>query len=170
MIKYTYEDVIINPNDPRLENAIGKECYLSDYPKYALDKANNFPSDTSHLKRIEKYLASPFIDDVCGYDWAVIILKKDESESKYVPFDNMYEFLHRYLNINVSDCKELPEQFKSTNMGMWIKYIDDNEICRVDEISREGLFIGDNRLKTDWEDLFNKYVFLDNSPCGKLKE
>ena len=33
MAEYTYEDIIMDPDDPRLEGAIGKECYFSDFPK-----------------------------------------------------------------------------------------------------------------------------------------
>ena len=28
MAEYTYEDIIMDPEDPRLEGAIGKECYF----------------------------------------------------------------------------------------------------------------------------------------------
>ena len=31
MAEYTYEDIIMDPNDPRLEGAIGKECYFNVY-------------------------------------------------------------------------------------------------------------------------------------------
>ena len=41
MAEYTYKDIIIDPEGPRLENAIGKECYLSDYPREALKHAIN---------------------------------------------------------------------------------------------------------------------------------
>ena len=39
-MKYTYEDIIINPNDPRLENAIGKEVFFHDNPNELLTQAN----------------------------------------------------------------------------------------------------------------------------------
>ena len=53
MAEYTYEDIIMDPNDPRLEGAIGKECYVSDFPKIALNNArDNLIPD--RLKRIAK--------------------------------------------------------------------------------------------------------------------
>ena len=76
MDKYSYEDIIINPEDPRLEGAIGKECYLSDCPKIALDYARN-NSSIDRLKSINKESAAPFV----GHDetnWVVIIIKKEE--------------------------------------------------------------------------------------------
>ena len=39
MAEYTYEDIIMDPEDPRLEGAIGKESYFSDYPKKLLNSA-----------------------------------------------------------------------------------------------------------------------------------
>lgn len=40
MAKYTYEDIIINPEDKRLEGAIGKEVYCDDTPFDVLKGAN----------------------------------------------------------------------------------------------------------------------------------
>ena len=45
MAEYTYEDIIMDPKDPRLEGAIGKECYFSDYPKKLLYGARNNSSE-----------------------------------------------------------------------------------------------------------------------------
>ena len=41
MAEYTYEDIIMDPEDPRLEGAIGKECFFSEYPKRLLNSAKN---------------------------------------------------------------------------------------------------------------------------------
>ena len=41
MAEYTYEDIIMDPEDPRLEGAIGKECFFSDYLKRLLNSAKN---------------------------------------------------------------------------------------------------------------------------------
>ena len=62
MAEYTYEDIIMDPNDPRLEGAIGKECYVSDFPKIALNNArDNLIPD--RLKRIAKEETCPFVDE-----------------------------------------------------------------------------------------------------------
>ena len=76
MAEYTYEDIIMDPNDPRLEGAIGKECYVSDFPKIALNNArDNLIPD--RLKRIAKEETCPFVDEEEEDNWAVIILKKE---------------------------------------------------------------------------------------------
>lgn len=40
-MRYTYDDIIINPHDPRLRNAVGKEVFFHDNPNEALIQANN---------------------------------------------------------------------------------------------------------------------------------
>ena len=62
MAEYTYADIIMDPNDPRLEGAIGKECYVSDFPKIALNNARD-NLITDRLKRIEKEETCPFVDE-----------------------------------------------------------------------------------------------------------
>ena len=63
MAKYTYEDIIMDPNDPRLENAIGKECYFADYPKKLLSSAMyDLPEYLDCLTDISKEKACPFSD------------------------------------------------------------------------------------------------------------
>ena len=114
MAEYTYEDIIMDPNDPRLENAIGKECYVSDFPKIALDYArDNLIPD--RLKRIAKEETCPFVDEEEEDNWAVIILKKEEPK-KYVPFKNIREFL-----ISYSSYERLftEENCFMSNHGIW---------------------------------------------------
>ena len=68
-LQYTYADVIIDPNDPRVE--IGAKYYFADTPRECLDKAN---------KRMESYMLEyveneifPFNTDVTA--WSCIIRK-----------------------------------------------------------------------------------------------
>ena len=41
MDKYTYKDIIIDPNSEEAKNAIGKEAYYSDNPTECLEYANS---------------------------------------------------------------------------------------------------------------------------------
>ena len=92
MAEYTYEDIIMDPNDPRLEGAIGKECFFSDYPKQLLNGArNNSPEYLDYLTDIRKEAACTFVDKN-GSGWILIIIKKEEPK-KYVPFETLDEFI-----------------------------------------------------------------------------
>ena len=183
MAEYTYEDIIINPEDPRLEGAIGKECYLSDCPKIALDYARN-NSLTDRLKSINKESSAPFV----SHDetkWVVVIIKKDEPKPKpkYIPFKNITEFLDAYGS--APGCLNEEAYFLS-NHGMWLKDKDrKGAYFMVTEIWNKGVVIGDINMQTTeieedeyltvhgvtkWKELFEDYTFLDGSPCGKLAE
>ena len=93
MNEYTFADIIMDPTDPRLKDTIGKECYFADCPKGVLTLANN-TSDTFRLRSIDIDGEYPFVDDEHGYEWAVIIIKKEEPKPKYVPFQNEREFFN----------------------------------------------------------------------------
>ena len=78
MFEYGYEDIIMDPEDPRLEGAIGKECYFSDYPKMLLSGArHNSPEYLDCLTDIRKEGACTFVDKN-GSGWILIIIKKEE--------------------------------------------------------------------------------------------
>ena len=75
MAEYTYADIIIDPNDPRLEGAIGKECYFSNYPKKLLECARyNLALYRDCLTYIDKKDICP-VADKKGYGWTFIIIK-----------------------------------------------------------------------------------------------
>ena len=176
MAEYTYEDIIMDPNDPRLENAIGKKCYLSDCPKIALDYARN-NSSTDRLKSINKESAAPFVGDD-EVNWVMVIIKKKEPKPKlkYIPFESVEEFLDEYF---------LNKEKYTTGIllkleGIWLREKDTGALCIVTEIWDKGLVIGDTKLTiirtdvfndtTEWDELFSKYSFIDGTPCGKLAE
>ena len=53
MEKYTWDDVIINPNSEQAKSCIGKEVYCADSPHYCLEKANgNDVDDTSPTYKV----------------------------------------------------------------------------------------------------------------------
>ena len=167
MAEYTYADIIMDPNDPRLEGAIGKECYLSDFPKIVLDVARS-NSTVDRLKRIEKEKACPFVNEEEESNWAVIIIKKEEPKPEYVPFKNGLEFFNSYLS--VESRLEKADYFLS-NHGIWLKDKDiDDVFYIVTEIWKDGVVLGSDQSTTKWDDLLCGYTFPDGSPCGRLKE
>ena len=167
MAEYTFADIIMDPEDPRLEGAIGKECYVSDFPKIALNNARD-NLITDRLKRIAKEETCPFVDEEEEDNWAVIIIKKEEPKPKYVPFKNGLEFFNSYLS--VESRLEKADYFLS-NHGIWLKDKDiDGVSYMVTEIWRDGVVLGSDQYPIKWDDLLDGYAFLDDTPCGKLAE
>ena len=165
MAEYTYEDIIMDPNDPRLEGAIGKECYVSDFPKIALNNArDNLIPD--RLKRIAKEETCPFVDEEEEDNWAVIILKKEEPKPEFMPFKNISEFLNAYRSV----ASWLGEQdLYLNNRGIWLKDKDiDDVFYIVTEIWKDGVVLGSDQSTTKWDDLLFGYTFLDGTPCGRF--
>lgn len=179
MSEYSYNDIIMDPEDPRLEEAIGKQCYLSDYPKNALDYARN-NSTVDRLKSINKESACPFVGEHKA-SWAVVIIKKEEPK-KYVPFESKEEFIeafHYHDNANYSETEDI-----LMNYGMWLWSNEDGSYKLVTEIWNAGVVIGDDKMRitneeghidvfndtTSWVKLFSEYRFLDGSHCGKEVE
>ena len=182
MAEYTYEDIIMDPEDPRLEGAIGKECYFSDYPKKLLNGArNNSPEYLDCLTDIRKEAACTFVDKK-GSGWILIIIKKEEPK-KYVPFETLDEFIESYKKAEERiDCSNIEGYIASC--GMWLKDTDRDVYCSVTEIWNYGVVVGDSNMNTtkdgdeyftfngvtEWKKLFMEYTFMDGSPCGKEVE
>ena len=181
MAEYTYEDIIMDPNDPRLEGAIGKECYFSDYPKKLLDSArNNSSGYLDCLTNIIKEGVCPFVDKK-GYGRTLIIIKKEEPKPKYVPFESKWEFIESYMD-NRSNHEYLDHQISCLG-GIWLKDKDrEGAYFMVTEIWKEGVVVSDIKMKTtkegndeyyttnettEWKELLRDYTFLDGTPCGK---
>ena len=182
MAEYTYEDIIMDPEDPRLKGTIGKECYFSDYPKKILDVARNNSSEyIDCLTNISKERACPFYDKN-GNGWTLIIIKKEEPNKMHVPFESIKEFIDRY-----TESKEGAE-FGSFNYnlyqcGMWLKRNNSDAYFMVTEIWDEGVVISDVKINTTrtsddnfftineltkWKELNWDYSFLDGTPCGRI--
>ena len=169
MTEYTYEDIIIDPNDPRLEGAIGKECYFNDSPKMILEHANNnSPNNFFSLKEINKNNEYPFTDGKYEDVWTLIIIKKEEPKPEYVPFESKEEFIeafHYHDNANYSETEDI-----LMNYGMWLKDKNSHEIFLVTGVFNQSIHICDFDSDESWGELLNEYTFLDGSPCGRLKE
>ena len=83
MAEYTYADVIIDPEDPRVE--IGKEYYFGDNPTALLyGVQHNWP--IRKLEDVSEQAPSiaPFYN---GSSFFACLICKKEPEQKYVPFD-----------------------------------------------------------------------------------
>ena len=176
MAEYTYEDIIMDPEDPRLEGAIGKECYFSDYPKQLLNGArNNSPEYLDCLTDIRKEGACTFVDKN-GSGWILIIIKKEEPKPKpkYIPFENVTEFLDAYRSVPSS----LPDEVSYlSHNGIWLKDTETDAYCMVTEIWDMGIVVGNKNITigettvfndiTSWEELLEDFIFIDGKPCGK---
>ena len=163
--KYTYADVIIDPNDPRVE--IGAEYYYCDNPSTCLERANK--KDVAHLAVLEKVYPDAighfFIDDA----YSICIIRKKEPVKRYVPFD-------------LSDAA-VREQLWGKRIVINAAYMVGNEnIFREIHSTITGFTCcQDGEPKDDWtidagdysltaEEALEKAHFYDESPCGKLVE
>ena len=187
MNEYVFEDLIINPKTPNLENLIGKEVYCNDVPLACLDHANEHRG-AGILREIRLESADyPFrveIPEGGIFGFVCIIPKKEESEPKYVPFESKEEFVEKYMQIKEGVAFG-PFEDSLLQCGMWLKEKDaDYALFMVTEIWSYGVVFGGDMKTTEeldgeyftineattWEKLLMLYTFLDGSPCGKLVE
>lgn len=147
--KYTYKDVIIDPEDPRVE--IGAEYCFGDIPQNLVEAAN---SDHYFWIRLEKVSASDgFNFKKEGGGWKSCIIRKKEPEKKYVPFDLSKEEDRNFLK------------------GRWIKTDGDEE--KITGFERDDDGVWHIKISADYllsEDMLNLWKFDDGLPCGVLVE
>lgn len=170
MTKYIMKDVITNPEDPRLKDAIGKRVYCGNEVSKLLKNANsNYCVET--LTQIEDVDFEPFTTkDEYGdpSDWnCIIIVKKDEQKPKYVPFEDGREFLKSYTI--VESCL-ISENFFLSHHGIWLKDCENDDCFLVTEIWDDGVVWGSNQKTTHWDELLKDFTFLDGSPCGRKED
>lgn len=153
MAEYTYKDVIIDPEDPRVE--VGKEYYSGDNPRVVINKANEGKT-SSILASIytEKDNYHPFYFGRNTLDFYPCIIRKKDPEKKWVPFDLSKE----------EDRKKL--------RGAWVRHKNSGR-----EYVITGLYldetppyveVNDNGYEPEY--LLEEYEFIDGTPCGKLVE
>lgn len=94
MAEYTYKDVIIDPEDPRVE--IGMKYYRADFPKRVLNIANNDEDYFGTLESVDtESLEVPFVVKTgSAYSsWACLIRKKEtsyaERQAKWIKENNL---------------------------------------------------------------------------------
>ena len=167
MAEYTYKDIIIDPTSEEAKNAVGEGCYFGSNPKTVLDFANcNEKKFLRVLECIKPEEDNPFYG--YKYGFPCIIVKKEEPK-KYVPFETLDEFIESYKKVEEQINYSKAEDYIAS-CGMWLKFNNDDVLCAVTEIWTDGVFLGHDHMKIKWEELFNFYTFMDDSPCGKLME
>ena len=167
MAEYTYKDIIIDPTSEEAKNAVGEGCYFGSNPKTVLDFANcNEKKFLRVLECIKPEEDNPFYD--YKYGFPCIIVKKEEPK-KYVPFETLDEFIESYKKVEEQINYSKAEDYIAS-CGMWLKFNNDDVLCAVTEIWTDGVFLGHDHIKIKWEELFNFYTFMDDSPCGKEVE
>ena len=148
--EYTYKDVIIDPEDPRVE--IGKEYYGNSSPFEVLREANG-SKDVAELEEVFNDRRGIF---KTNYGYYPCIIRKKEPEKKYVPFDLSNEIDRRFLS-----CRWIRRRNdKGTHIYM---------ITGFHCVPGSNLIAAGN-ISVNPKDLLEKYEFSDGTPCGKLVE
>lgn len=146
MAEYTFADVIIDPDDPRLE--VGAEYYFSHHPQIVLEYANSGSRKAiGVLKNIKRDERNPFEFD---YSDVTCIIRKKEPKKRYIPFD-----LDR-------------EEDRAKLRGAWIRNVESGLEYQVICIGSALVFVHDGDFNAG--SLLEQFVFLDGTPCGKLVE
>lgn len=156
--KYTYADVIIDPDDPRVE--IGKEYYFGDNPTSLLyGVQHNWPIRKLEDVSNQAPSISPFYN---GSSFFACLIRKKEPVKKLVPFDLNDPEVRKAL---------MGKTIKANNRPFSRQYVEFTINCF--ELVDKGAEDVDsywmvNGIKED--ELFHEWTFLDGSKCGKLTE
>ena len=154
MAEYSYKDVIIDPDDPRVE--IGAEYYGAIVSNDAL----RFARDSKKLGKLldidyDPSSEYPFhIKTETADCWISCLIRKKEPKKKYVPFDLS------------------KEEDRARLRGAWIRRKD----YPGDEYQIVGISITNNLIFFDdsaslvSDVLLERCEFVDGSPCGRLVE
>ena len=150
--KYTYYDIIIDPRDPRLEGAIGKEVYCNDTPFDVLQGANE-NKGTGILTKIDRAQVDcfPFSVNIDNNEivFCCIIIKK-EPEVKYVPFDLSKKEDRDFLR------------------GKWVRHKTTGVEYQITQFScRNNVW---TVIANTGEELLKYFTFLDGTPVRKKVE
>ena len=183
MNEYTFENLIINPETPGLENLIGKEVYFGDTPMECLHNANiDNRASLGILTEIREKFNFPFrIDRTINFnhldngdfvyeDWNFLcfIPKKEDPKPEFVPFKSVVEFLDGYSHVETKNLDNAHRYLYS--QGMWLKGMVSGSYYMVAGICNNGVTLANDPYITSWGELLEDYVFLDNSSCGRLVE
>lgn len=147
MTEYTYKDVIIDPEDPRVE--IGAEYYFALGAQACIEYANSGRRKNT-LDGVDKSGEyNPFITDEKDYPF---IIRKKGTEKKYVPF-------------NLSDPK-----VRDKLRCKWIK----NKYVSYSEDMITAFNLAEDGWRVNYcysaEELLKDWMFIDGTPCGELVE
>ena len=160
MTEYTYKDIIIDPEDPRLEGAIGKECYFSDYPKKLLNSAiYNLPEYLDYLTDIRKEGVCTFVDKK-GTKWASIIIKKEE------PYAERAKKWVEANDIKVGDYVKVTRKANENEHGWKGLWLDDMDESVAKTLMVKDIGICDNNIGLE-DDYYYPYFVLEKIELPK---
>ena len=188
MDEYTFENLIINPETPGLDDLIGKEVYFDDVPIHCIKWANE-DYEVGILADVRKDNPAPFLvktSSGCMLNYPCIVPKRDkypciiekkeEPEPEFVPFASAGEFLDEFDEANYSITNGTLENRVLLCGGIWLKSKKDDSLCMVAGVRDDGLAICDKKMtisgiveynvKMSWDEILADFVFLDGTPCG----
>ena len=153
MPEYTYADVIIDPNDPRVE--IGKEYIFGTNPTSLLwgVRSGGWKREARPLVKVNCDAPSvdPFYNGMASYP---CLIRKKEPVKKYVP-------------LNLNDREDL-----FNLMGSWLMNKTCGSYhCVITIKPAKNLVYIDGYGEIGPQELIEDFIFVFNdSPCGKLVE
>lgn len=156
MAEYTYSDVIIDPDDPRVE--LGKEYYFGNNPGCLLRSISQLSASEGTLVMKDSAIeaqSSPFMSS--EGEWFVCIIRKKEPEKKYVPFDLSKE----------EDRAKLRGEYL---IQLYTGNFSQEEKLVVGFSENTVIIGGYDPHCFNGHELLGGFTFLDGSPCGRLEE
>ena len=162
--KYTWENIIFNPETEEVKTFIGKECYFGDIPAECLKRAND-DTNLGVLEDIKIGTSYPFFKQGVSSGYGCIIVKK-RFEVDYIPFSNMEELASTYEEtMQGYDIYTFIDNLRCN--GMWIRCKEDRGVYQIVGMLADGVIVAGFEKKKTWEELFNEFEFLNKKPCGK---
>lgn len=172
MAEYTKNDVCSFGSDAGVINAIGKVCYFGGTFEEVLENANT-NEFAFILKEVNDSALNPFVTE-SRYSYSFMIVKKENSLPKYIPFPSKEKFMIAYdKHVNRYHYgyfgKKVGPEVNYLN-DIWLRNKDDGTLRQVIAIGAWGVNVGGLDYNIDWDSLFKLYEFLDGSPCGIVYE
>lgn len=169
MAEYTYKDVIIDPEDPRVE--IGKEYFFGDCPSSLLWGART-GWEAMALDRVCKDAPSedPFYNGSARFQ---CIIRKKEAKKKYVPFDfDKPEVRRELMGKTIINKYGLDGdgEFREVMIVGFMNKSDEDRDCWSSNGDTKGTIAMTVEGYFHADELLKECTFLDGSPCGKLVE
>ena len=182
MSEYTYKNLIIDPTSEEAKTCIGKRVYYSSNPASCLQYANDHDMECCKvLKGINPDSIYPFTLEDSNIFCSCIVLCLEEPKPEYVPFESVEEFVERYMEVKRRvKSNSFEDNLLQCGMGLKERGREYDVFCLVTELWDYGVVIGEEKMvirensvynnTTSWRELYDKYAFIDGSPCGKLRK
>lgn len=133
--KYTWENIIFNPETEEIKTFVGKECYFGDSPAECLKNAND-DTDLGVLEDIKIGTIYPFFKQGIGSGYGCIIQKRDlsyaERASKWIEENDLK--VGDY--VRVTRKAKSNEKEWSDSWSVFMDYYIGKTVC-VDSIGKE---------------------------------